>query len=226
MQVRETGLLNLSPEIFHRFRSLFKRAETSHEIADREDGENRAPVDLDIFRKLEVLVDDPCHYLLELVPVNVRIEQALFVVPPLVIVPVVVLHVMVGPHDVEIHLVMAGSSQEAVVQRTLQIRAAVAIGIVVPVPIVDEGIDPILEGSLDPLFHHDGIIVHLIAPERLTGLVMLGETLVSLLDHLPLPYTFFPEPFMTELVVMTGWPDIGADIGLFSIGSDSSSIVT
>jgi hypothetical protein len=119
---------------------------------------------------------------------------------------------MIRPHDVKIHLGVARSLQETVIESALQIRPAVALGIVVPVPIIDEGVHAIFKGCLDPFLNHDRIVIHLVAPERLAGLVMLRETLVSLLDDFPLPYSFFPEPLVGKRIVVARRPDVSADI--------------
>ena len=194
MQTRETGLADLFTHELHRFGSRILGTETPDEIIDREDRKNRAAVDLDIVRTHEVLVDYSRHDLLQILHGDIRVEKQIGVVPPLVTVPVIVNHIMVSPHDVEIHLPIARSLEKTIIQSTLEIRSGIAVRCLVPIPVIDKSVDTVLQGSLDPFFDHNRIIVHFKAPIRLSRLIMAWKSGSPLPDDFPLADALFPEP--------------------------------
>ena len=118
---------------------------------------------------------------------------------------------MVGVHQVETHLPVGRRSEETLVEGILEVGAAPSVGILVPVPVVDEGVDPVLERSADPFLDHLRVVVQFIAPKGLLGLVVAFETGRSLLDDFPFAFAVRPEPAVRQRIVVTGRPDVGAD---------------
>ena len=116
---------------------------------------------------------------------------------------------MVGPHNVELHLVAVARLQEAVIEATLQKRAPVE-----PIPVEDKDIDAVVGRRVDPPLHNTRVIVMLIAPERLLGLVVAVETGRAPLDDLPLAVTLAPEHTPPYGIIVTRGPDIGRNMVL------------
>ena len=187
MDTWEARLLRFFAEIIQCLTCLFDRSEALHQLPIIEDRHHRAALDLHIIRTLEITVDHPIDNRLELIPVHLRVEQHRTVIAITVVIPIVVHDRMVGPHDVEIHCLVVLRLQETLVKRLLQ------IGIIhEPIPIIDKGIHAMLQSLVNPTRHHLGVIVMLIAPQRLSRLVMPLETGITLLDHLPLAFTVGP----------------------------------
>ena len=74
-------------------------------------------------------------------------------------VPVILLDVVVGPHDVKVHFRVVPGFEESVVQGTFEIGT-----FVIPVPVVDESVDSVRCGSVDPPFDDLRVVVHFVAP--------------------------------------------------------------
>jgi hypothetical protein len=74
-----------------------------------------------IVRSLEILVDDPRHDDL-IVFQSTLASQYIGIVLVAVNVPVIVLHIVVGPHDVKLHFSLFGF-QETIVKGAFQKRA-------------------------------------------------------------------------------------------------------
>ena len=74
-----------------------------------------------------------------------------------------------------------------------------------------------LQGRFDPTLYDLRVIVMLVAPQRLTGLVVSLETRITLLDYLPLTFAIRPQMSMSQRVIVAGGPDVGRYIiiGLF-----------
>ena len=119
---------------------------------------------------------------------------------------------MICPHYVEIHLLVGRSLQESIVQSAFQVWPAVTIRVGEPIPVIDECVHAMLQRSVDPLLHHLGVVIHLVTPQRLPRLIMLGESLVALLDDFPFANPLLPEPVMRQRIVMAGRPHVCADV--------------
>ena len=104
MEAREAGLAHFAAEVFHCLRGFFRRAEALDEEFRIEHGKDRTAVDLDIVRKVEILSYYAFHDLFPVFHPYARAEKDVFVVAVDVIVPVVVFHLMVGVHEIEVHL--------------------------------------------------------------------------------------------------------------------------
>ena len=104
MEAREAGLAHFAAEVFHCLRGFFRRAEALDEEFRIEHGKDRTAVDLDIVRKVEILSYDAFHNLFPVFHPYAWAEEDIFVVAMDVIVPVVVFHLMVGVHEIEVHL--------------------------------------------------------------------------------------------------------------------------
>ena len=155
MQAGETRLAHFIPEVLHGLCRLLRAGETLFEDIRIEHRAHRTAIYLHIVREMEILRDDTVNDLLPVNHADARVEQqGICIRTPLVPVPVTVLHIVVGVHDVEIHLAVRWCPEEALVQGILQIGTAPAIRRIIPVPVVDEDVHPVAKRLLDLEFHH------------------------------------------------------------------------
>ena len=127
--------------------------------------------------------------------------------------------VVIGPHEVELHLIVVFRAQEALVQALLQEGAAV-----VPVPVVDEHVHAV-RGRLGDLALHDARIgLVLIAPQRPArpGGVRIGA--VKAADGLPFADALRPEDAGSGFLSCIGRPDIGGHV-VFSAHAEASGCI-
>ena len=119
--------------------------------------------------------------------INASGPQLRIIVSVAVVVPIVLFNVVVRPHNIEIHLLIAWSLQESVVERTLQKWLAIE-----PIPIVNKGVYAIFKSCVNPFFYNNRVVVMLIAPVWQTWLVVSFKARISLLDNLPFALTIGP----------------------------------
>ena len=120
-------------------------------------------------------------------------------------IPIITSHIMICPHNIEIHLPVIRSFQEAVIQATLQ-----EWSVIKPVPIKDECINSMIGSHINPTLHHFRVIIQFISPQWDLRLIMTGKTRISFLDNLPLTRTILPQHLSSHRIVMTRWPNISS----------------
>lgn len=203
VQIREPGPDGLRPEPFQGLRRLLHAAQALHQIAQVVDLEHRRTVDAVVVGLAEIPVYDPAAGPLESLPVRGALPDDILLILGQALVPEVV-GVMVGPHQVEFHAVTVPGLQKAIVQAILQKRSAV-----IPVPVVDEYIYPVVGRGRDLHLHHIGVgLVH-VSPEGLPGPAMAGEFRHGVLHRLPFTHALGPEHPGAGLVAGVGRPYVG-----------------
>ena len=83
---------------------------------------------------------------------------------------------------------------------------------VVPVPIIDKGVDTVGQRLLDLKFHDLGISFVLITPQRFPGENLTGHPGFGSLNSLPFTHAFFPENPGPGFIAGVGGPDVGGNI--------------
>ena len=121
MQVRESRFFNFLPEIIQCFPcSLRISSEALHQLVNTENRENGLAVNLKIIRLLEILIDHPVNDNLKIIFINNSVPQNRRIVLIFVNIPIIALYIVIGPHDIKLHLRVIFCFQESIVQRTFQ----------------------------------------------------------------------------------------------------------
>ena len=204
MQIGETGLFDFFSEVIQRL-PRFRRvsAEALHQFVDTEYREHRTTVYLEVVRLFEIPFDHSLHDRLIIRLVDNGIPQEGCIIRKFVHVPVVLFHIVVGPHNIKLHVGIVFRLQESVVQRAFEERPSV-----IPVPVEDKDVDAVANGRFDPFLHDSRIIVHLTAPQRASGLVVPVEPRIAFVDDFPFALSFGPKHVTEALVMMARRPDI------------------
>ena len=208
MQVWESRFFNFLPEIIQCFPcSLRISSEALHQLVNTENRENGLAVNLKIIRLLEILIDHPVNDNLKIIFINNSVPQNRRIVLIFVNIPIIALYIVIGPHDIKLHLRVIFCFQESIVQRTFQ-----KWPLVIPVPVIHKDIDSMFHCQVNPFLNHLRVVIHLITTQRKPRLVMAFKSWVSFLDHLPFPGSFGPQHITETLVVMARWPNVGCNV--------------
>ena len=208
MEIRETGGSDLLPEPVQRLPGFFDAAQPPHEVHNVVDHEDRTAVDLVIVRPGEVLFDHPVRDGLKFGPgLGTEPDGAAPIADPLVPEKT---GVVVGPHEIELHLSVVRRAEESIVQTLFEEGPAV-----VPVPVVDEHVHAVGERFSDLEFHDGGIGFVLRAPERSAGQDVVRASLLCGKYGLPFSVPLRPEGDGTRLFARVGGPDISGDVVMF-----------
>jgi hypothetical protein len=211
--IGKSRLSYLGAKILYGIVSLLLATKAFDKAAHTEYSKHRATIDLEVVRSREILTNNTLDNYLEGGSVDTTCPQLRSVVAIAVVVPIVLLYIVVCPHNVEIHLLVAWRLQEAIVESALQEWLAIE-----PIPIVDEGVDTILKCGVDPLFDNCRVIVVLIAPIWQARLIVTFETRITLFDHLPFALSVGPEIFACYCIIVARRPDVGGyDIVAFCL---------
>ena len=199
LKVGEAGALNLLAEPAEGIRGLLNPAQPLDEGGDLVDHEDGLAVDLIIIGLAEEQLDVAAAHLLEGLaadaptPDDVALAEMGDARVP------VVLHVVVGPHEVELHLVAVAGTEEAVGERRLHEGALVE-----PVPVEDEDVDAMAGGLLNLHLHHGRVGLVDVAPQRMAVPVMAGVALLHGHHGLPLAHAQGPEGAEARVVSRIG----------------------
>ena len=197
-------------------------AQTLDQVVHVVDHEQGLAINLVVVGTGEVVVDDAVGHDLKLVAIHrAQPDVGILTAPEQVREAGIpgVARVVVGPHDVELHLFVVGGPQEALVEALLQEGTAV-----VPVPVVDEDVDAVLDGLVDLHLHNLRVGLVTATPEGLAIPLVVG----GLEGHaggdthngLPLTDAVGPELTGTEFLAGVRRPDVGRNIVLLH-GVDS-----
>ena len=212
LQVGETGLLHFLAEPFQRILCLFHTAKSPDEGGNLVNHEHGLSVNLVVFRLLEELLNVSSAQALKFVSVYTalpyhvsRIQIGDARIPG-------VHHIVVGPHQVELHFVSVPCFQETVGQGGLHEGTAVK-----PVPVKDEYVHTVL-GCLFYLHFHDGG-VGLVnrSPYRPPVPVVSGVALLHVHHCFPFTHSRRPEWTQARVVVGIGGIEISRHIILFAL---------
>ena len=107
--------------------------------------------------------------------------------------------VVVGPHAAELHALIVRRVEVALLQAPVEKGP-----VVVPVPVEDPVVEPVVGGRVDLLLHDLGIGLVLVAPRRHLGLHVSGEPRPGLLDQLPLRPPLAVGLFVARVDVVVG----------------------
>jgi hypothetical protein len=198
VQTRKTGLFDFIAEIVQRLTGFFHTVvKTLHEFLNTEYREYRLSIDPEVIRLPEILVDDPVHNDLKIFPVYFCVPEDVCLILVTVHIPVIIFHVVVGPHYIKLHLPVVRGFQETIVKSTFKERA-----FVIPVPVVYEYINAMISCCINPFFNHFRIVVRFISPKGLSGLIVTLEPWIPLLNHFPFTSSLRPEHFSSQWIVM------------------------
>ena len=162
-------------------RRLLHAAEALDQVHGIVHHQHGLPLNAIVVRPREVLGDPAVAELVERLVVNRA--APLEAVPGLVrdrIVPSFV-HVVVRPHDEELHLAVVRCPEKALVERILEEGTSL-----VPVPVVDEDVDPVRNRRVDLLRDVSRIGLVRVAPHGLARLFVSSPLRLRLPDALPL----------------------------------------
>ena len=158
----------------------------------------------------EVLLNPPLGDFLKLVAVNAAFpDRGLVLLGKRVVgVPFVPAerHVVIRPHEIELHPVVIARLEETVIQMALEKRHAI-----VPIPIEDEDIHSVVCRGIDLHLGHIRIGFVDIAPERVARLLVPLELGFVADNGLPFPDPIRPE-YLRAVVGMIGRPDKSGDV--------------
>ena len=115
---------------------------------------------------------------------------------------------MVGPHEVEFHLLVVPGLQEAVVQNILKEGTVVE-----PVPVEDEGVDAVFHSGIYDLLLHLRVGFVEISPGRNPGLAVPFEFGNGIVDCFPFTLVVAKQAdFLIAWFILICRPDKGCNI--------------
>ena len=206
-QVREPGILHFLPEPGQGVPGLLHAADSLDERVHFIDHEHRLSVDLVVVRLLEKQLDVPLADLLELLPVHTpAVDDVPFLMTGDAGIPVVA-DVVVGPHQVELHLVPVAGLQEAFREGRFHPRAAVQ-----PVPVEDKYVHAMAGGLVDFHLHHGRIGLVDVAPEGMAVPGMAGIPFLHGEHRLPFAQAHGPEGPQAHVVGRIGRIQVGRHV--------------
>ncbi len=177
---RKASLFRLRTEDVESLLCLFHSADAVDELVRDEEREHGLVVDFIVVGLLEVVDEAGDELVHELVVRYVRapdfVGLALFadcVVPEVV-------YVVVCPHQIELHTLVVGGFEEAVVERAFEKRSAL-----VPVPVVDEHVDARSECRVNLARNDNRVVLFFVAPNRNERFAVSLEFRVGFVDVLP-----------------------------------------
>ena len=185
LEVGETSLFHFLAEPFQGIHGLVNASDTFDESSHLINHKNGLAVNLVIVRLLEKHLDIPLADLLELLSVNSAPPDDVLASDPCV--PAIV-HIVVRPHQVELHLVPVGGLEETLRKGCLHERPTVE-----PVPVKDEHIDSVAGRLLNLHLHDRRVSLIDIPPKRMAVPIMAGIALLHGHDGLPLSPVHRPE---------------------------------
>ena len=194
MHVWQVRLAQTTVDLLQQLASLGRTAEFRHEFCGLVDTQEKAAVDLPVIGLAEVVldavVDDPFQVTRRVARGQPQRSVLLKVRTELV------LSIMIGPHEGELHAIAVLSVEKALFQGLLHILHAA-----VPVPVVEKHVDSMIGGKIDLSRRPFRVAFVEITPGRLERLLVSGESRNRGLHALPFGPAFaFPGGAMVVVV--------------------------
>ena len=180
--------------------------EALYQVNKLKNREYRFPVYLKIIGLFKILFDNPMnnHFIIMLVHHSGPYQRIGFITMRI---PEITIYIVVGPHQIKLHLIVIGSSQKAFVNGVFQIGLSIE-----PIPIIDKYIYSVIDCGIYFLLYRFRITVTLISPQRNFRLIMVIEPAGSLFYNLPFSLTLAPKHIAAHRFVMTRRPNVSGDI--------------
>ncbi len=211
-QVREAGFLHFLPEPGQGILRSLHASDSLDEGAHLVNHEHRLAVNLVVIGLLEKQFYVPLADFLELPAVHSpAVNDVPLLVPGNAGIPVVP-YIVVGPHEVELHLVPVAGFQEALRESGFHPGAAVQ-----PVPVEDEDIHPVRGGLVNLHLHHGRIGLVDIAPEGMAVPGVAGEAFLHGENGFPFSHSHGPEGSQARIPRRIGGIKISRNIILLGL---------